>query len=192
MTDTLAARASSDAFRYRPLGAESNRSGSSGARRTLSIHWLRSEKSWPDAAAGRGAARLDRGLGVQPFEVRAPKRPEPLEVDHAHSGIGGELRGELQNLLGRSLRDSRGGDNGKRPRLGACRAPRLEDGLRKERNESVTAAFGRHLQPDCIHRPAAPGHQVGTGAHRDEARAGRSSRPSRTLPPAAPAPAAPV
>src|SRR2546425_13257716 len=48
ITDTLAARASCDAFLYWPRGAESNSSGTSGASSTFSIHWFRSENRLPE------------------------------------------------------------------------------------------------------------------------------------------------
>ena len=121
-------------------GETSNSSGSSGASSTFSIHWLRSEKNWPESGAdlridaGRCLARRvhllevrARGTGASPRN-RSHRRPRPER----------SARANCHHLLSGARRDAGRRDDGEGHRLLTGGVRRLEHRLREEGHEPIT------------------------------------------------------
>jgi hypothetical protein len=98
--------------------------------------------------------------GVQHVEVRASKRPKPLEIEDADGCIGSVVLAELEDLLRGARGDPGCGDDGKRdgvlPSSPAC----LEHSLGEERHEAIRATFGSGFHHDGVGYTPSPRAQV--------------------------------
>ena len=115
ITETSAAAASSEALRYSLRGARRRSSGSRGASRTLSIHWLRSENRYADSGGGSFCRCARRGGAALSFSRPGPtKCRKPSRSRMPTGDVGRELGEKTDQAIRGARRDCRGGDDGER------------------------------------------------------------------------------